>query len=104
MLKRYTYDNGSASCAAEFGNGDLLVSSIIDSNTNRTGIVIFNNQHVEPVGTLHSATKGEKVSNICRESIILNFTKIESIDIVIKYLTDAKESLNKLLKEKQNEI
>lgn len=93
MIKLYNYKNGSISLAAEFGKGDLLVSSIIDENLNRTGIVIFNNKIEEQIGTAHKGNKGKLVSEVCEESIILNFTKYESIDIVIKYLKEAKKSL-----------
>lgn len=93
MIKLYNYKNGSISLAAEFGKGDLLVSSIIDENLNRTGIVIFNNKIEEHIGTTHKDNKGKLVSEVCKESIVLNFTKPESIDIVIKYLKEAKKSL-----------
>lgn len=93
MIKQYNYKNGSRSVTAEFGKGDLLVSSIIDENLNRTGIVIFNNKIEEQIGTPHKGNKGKLVSEVCEESIILNFTKYESIDIVIKYLKEAKKSL-----------
>lgn len=99
MIKEYLYENGNSSIVAEFGNGDLVVGDILDRVNNRSGIAIFNNYTKEPIGTLHSSQKGENISDIAEESIIINFTKVESIDVVIKYLTDAKESLNELLKE-----
>ena len=99
MIKQYNYKNGSRSVIAEFGKGDLLVSSIIDENLNRTGIVIFNNKIEEQIGTTHKDNKGKLVSEVCEESIILNFTKTESIDIVIKYLEEAKTKLLTLNKK-----
>ena len=99
MIKEYLYENGNSSIVAEFGNGDLVVGDIIDIKNIRSGIVIFNNKSQEPIGTLHTSKKGYIVSDIAEKSIIINFTKVESIDIVIDYLTKAKESLNKLLKE-----
>lgn len=99
MIKQYNYKNGNRSVAAEFGKGDLLVSSIIDENLNRTGIVIFNNKIEEQIGTTHKDNKGKLVSEVCEESIILNFTKYESIDIVIKYLEEAKTKLLTLNKK-----
>ena len=67
----------------EFGSGDIITSLGVLDNVDG---IAFVNSEPHPIGYIH---EGElKTSDI---SVIMTFTKIESIDVLIKQLTELKE-------------
>ena len=93
MIKKVNYQNGDSAIVAEFGQGDLLVGPA--KNSIGSAFFIQNNQQREEIGTLHPEHKGKSIDTIPGNKIILTFTSVDSIDIVIASLMEAKEHLVK---------
>lgn len=73
-----------------FGSGDIGVNS---GSINKTGIIVFHNQSARPVGTPGDIKAGTIVDLEKFEGVIMEFNKVESIDVVIEALLEAKEAM-----------
>ena len=73
-----------------FGEGDICISPgrYID-NDNKVGFIIFCNQEPRPIGSPGDVKAGTVV-DVDDFPVVMKFRKIESIDVVIKALNEAR--------------
>lgn len=78
----------------EFGDGDILIQGGIVYTSPARGLVTFNNQEPRPIGKNPDWPEGktEEVSPEYGE-VRMTFTRIESIDCVIRQLQEMKQKL-----------
>lgn len=76
-----------------FGSGDIFVGGG-DNLQSKIGIVVLQNQEATPIGKHPTRKPGETIQHKDVDCLI-QFTKIESIDVVISALQDAKRCMLK---------
>ena len=78
----------------EFGNGDICVAGGYTKHENNkiTGFVLFTNQDPRGIGSKGIVKAGEV--NLEDYSVVMTFSKKESIDVVIKQLEEAKSFMD----------
>lgn len=91
MLKKVNYQGGDFAIIAEFGQGDLLVGAA--SSTTGSAVIIQNNDECEKIGTLHYEQAGQSVDTIPGNKIMLTFSNVQSIDVVMESLMEARQFL-----------
>jgi len=78
----------------EFGTGDICVTGghFLNEKLEKNGLVTFSNQSAREIGTLGDIVIGGnyKLENF---AVIMTFEKVESIDVVIRALEDAKSEM-----------
>lgn len=80
----------------EFGNGDILISS--GRLETGEGLVILSNQEPHEIGETSEKFKGKQVYVYDNPEIqtIITFSKIESIDVFISELQNAKAEMERI--------
>ena len=87
----------------EFGNGDIIVGAVgYNPDCKKTVSVNFSNDIVRPIGETTNF-KDKPLSKFDGTSVLLRFSKTESIDVVINKLKEAKASLINKLEEQIND-
>ena len=87
MIK--VYEDGQV--VITFGTGDIGINGG-DRNQSKVGIVILNNQEPREIGTKGDIEIGEEVNHAdC--NVVIEFLKVESIDVVIRALGSAKKCM-----------
>ncbi len=82
---------------AEFGNGDILVSVAMHPTTKVHNTIFFENLEIEHglIGVQHHDKNGRLNSEIPEGSIRLTFSKSESVSVVLKYLLQIRDELQR---------
>lgn len=89
----------------EFGKGDICVNGghFLDSNNKIVGMVAFSNQTPREINAVGDVKAGQKCK-VGDFPVVMTFMKVESIDVVINQLKQAKaDMLLKCTKEKSYE-
>jgi|11BtaG_2_1085332.scaffolds.fasta_scaffold06836_9 hypothetical protein len=90
IRKNIEFGNLKDVTVLEFGKGDIQVQpSLGDDYT----AVLFKTDEINPIGTEHE-TKG-KDSDWFKTEIAMTFTNVESLDVVVKKLKEARKYLTK---------
>lgn len=78
----------------EFGTGDICVTGghYVGENDEKFGLVTFSNQSERGIGTLGDIVIGGEYK-LKDFEVIMTFGKVESIDVVIRALEDAKREM-----------
>ena len=86
--------SGKAQTELEFGKGDIGFNSGIFNNSNGEviGMVGFYSQEARQIGDEGDIKIGQECS-VDDFPVLMTFTKIESIDVVISALLDAKNQM-----------
>ena len=76
-----------------FGTGDISVNSgVYRKSDNKIGAIIFYNQEPRPIGSPGDISTGTVVG-VNDFPVVMKFHKVESIDVLIKALTEVKNRM-----------
>jgi hypothetical protein len=75
-----------------FGKGDICVNGG-DSSQSEVGIVLLNNQSPRDIGSVGKLLKGQEYEHKDMD-VVIEFTKVESIDVLIRALEEAKKCMD----------
>jgi hypothetical protein len=87
-------ENTAGHIEAVFGTGDILVSISKNPDTNvHESIFLEPNETSDLVGVQYPEKNGRKNSEISKGSIRLTFKKSKSVDVLLNYLVQVRDSL-----------
>ena len=76
-----------------FGTGDIGVNSgVYMESDNKIGAIIFYNQEPRPIGSPGDISTGKSLTPTT-VPVVMKFHKTESIDVLIRALTEAKNMM-----------
>jgi len=90
VIKNIKYGSIENVTVIELGNGDVMVSDTIHPPEDTVG-VMFTNDEANPIGTDHDVTGMN--SNDLGIDAIITFNNIESIEVVERALSRAKDAI-----------